>query len=357
VKKIVLLLLFFLIIPSVIYTQEIIENPEKPTNPNAERILNIQEELRITDEGGKFYFVGPRYIKVAPDGTIFLYDREQLLRFDENGKFIHNFFIKGQGPGELNYVRNYAFQDGKLIVFNANPYKIVWFDFNGELLNDVKIHDISGYLRFQFLKNDTFYFFASDIPSSDGKTTIMNVPQTLIALDQLGKKEKEITSFNTKVFRTGGAWADISSLISVPYKKRYLFLSHTQEYLVKLYDIEAQMTLRSFTRKYKRIKPPKDHKSGGIYGRDGKRIGPPIPEFFDDISELFMFKDLLWIRTSTKDEEKGYLIDVFNFDGKFVDSFYLKIKGSLVATHEDFIFVREKDENELLNIVKYKVIE
>lgn len=356
-KKIVLLLLFFLIIPSVIYTQEIIENPEKPANPNAGRILNIQEVLRITDEGGEFYFVGPRYIKVAPDGTIFLYDREQLLRFDENGKFIHNFFIKGQGPGELNYVRNYAFQDGKLIVFNANPYKMVWFDFNGELLNDVKIHDISGYLHFQFLKDNTFYFFASDMARSDGKTTIMNAPQILIALDQLGKKEKEITSFNTKVFRTGGAWADMSSLISVPYKKRYLFLSHTQEYLVKLYDIETQMTLRIFTRKYKRVKPPKDHKFGVFYGRDGKRIGPPIPEFFNDISELFMFKDLLWVRTSTKDERKGYLIDVFNLDGKFIDSFYLKINGSLVATHEDFIFIREKDEDELLNIVKYKVIE
>lgn len=356
-RKIGLRLLLCLIITSFMYAQEVIENPEKPTNPNAGRILNIQEVLRITDEGGEFYFVGPRYIKVAPDGSIFLYDREQLLRFDENGKFIHNFFIKGQGPGELNYVRNYAFKDGKLIVFNANPDKMVWFDFNGELLNDVKIHDISRYLRFQFLKDYTFYFFASDIPRSDGKTTIMNVPQTLIALDQLGKKEKELTSFNIKVFRAGGAWADISSLISVPYKKRYLFVSHTQEYLVKLYDTEAQKTLRSFTRKYKRIKPPKDYNFGGIYGRDGKRIGPPIPEFFDDISELFMFKDLLWVRTSTEDKEKGYLIDVFNLDGKFVDSFYLNIDGRLVSTHEDFIFVREKDEDELINIVKYKVIE
>ena len=355
-KKLISILLFFFIFTSVIYTQEIIENPKKPTNPNAGRILKIQEELRITDEGGEFYFVGPRYIKVAPDGTIFVYDREQLLRFDENGKFIHNFFIKGQGPGELNYVRNYTFQDGKLIVFNANPYKMVWFDFNGELLNDIKINDISRYLRFQFLKDDTYYFFASDIPRSDRKTMIFNVPQTLITLNQIGNREKELTSFNIKVIRSGGLWAEISSLISVPYNKRYLFLSHTQEYLVKLYDTEAQKTRRSFTREYKRVKPPKDHNFGGIY-RNGKRIGPPIPEFFNDIRELFMFKDLLWIRTSTKNEEKGYLIDVFNFDGKFVDSFYLNIDGSLVATHEDFIFVREKDEDELLNIVKYKVIE
>ncbi|TET66646.1 MAG: 6-bladed beta-propeller [Candidatus Aminicenantes bacterium] len=356
-RKNIFILLSFFVFTSAIYSQDIIENPAKPINPNAGRILNIQEVLRITDEGGEFYFLGPRYIKVAPDGTIFIYDREQLLRFDENGKFIHNFFKKGQGPGELNFVRNYGFKDGKLIVFNANPYKIVWFDFNGELLNDVKIHDISGDLRFQFLKDDTFYFFKSDIPRPDGKPMIMNVPQVLITLDQFGKKEKELTSFKTKVFATGGAWSGVSRLISVPYKNRYLFVSHTREYLVKLYDTEAQKTLRSFTRKYKRVKPPKDYRFGGIYGRDGKRIGPPLPEFFADISEMYIFKDLLWVRTSTKDEKKGYLIDVFNLEGKFIDSCYLNIDGRLISTHKDFIFVSEEDEDENLQIVIYKIIE
>ena len=356
-RKVVLRLLFFLIITSVMYAQEIIENPKNPTNLNARRILNIQEMLRITDEGGEFYFKYPTNVKVAPDGTIFMYDREQLLRFDENGKFIHNFYIKGQGPGELNIVRDYTFKDGTLIVFNRNPSKIVWFDFEGELLNDVRIYDISGSLYFKFLKDDTFYFFKSGYPQSEGKTMIMDMPQVLITLDQDGKNEKELTSFNTKVFATSGAWSGMSILISIPYKKRYLFVSHTREYLVKLYDTEAQMTLRSFTRKYKRVKPPKDQRFGGIYGRDGKRIGPPIPEFFADISAMFMFKDLLWVRTSTKDEEKGYLIDVFNLEGKFVDSFYLNIDGSLVSTHEDFIFVRESDEDENIHIVKYKIIE
>jgi hypothetical protein len=339
------------------YAQEIIENPKNPTNPNAGRILNIQEVLRITDEGGEFYFKYPRNIKVAPDCTIFISDQEQLLRFNQNGEFIHNFYIKGQGPGELNIVRDYTFKDGTLIVFNRNLSKMVWFDFDGDLLNDVRIYDISGSLYFKFLKDDTFYFFKSSYPQSEGKTMIMDKPQVLITLDQDGKNEKELTSFNTKVFATGGAWSRISRLISVPYKKRYLFVSHTQEYLVKLYDTEVRMTIRNFTRKYKRIKPPKDHRFGSIYSRDGKRIGPPIPEFFEDIREMYIFKDQLWIRTSTKDDEKGYLIDVFNLEGNFVDSFYLNIDGSLISTHEDFIFVRESDEDENIHIVKYRIIE
>jgi hypothetical protein len=356
-RKIVLIISSFFIFVCVIHAQEIIDNPEKPTNPNANRILNIQEMLRITDEGGEFYFMGPGNVKVASDGTIFIYDREQLIRLDENGEFIHNFFKKGQGPGEFNFVRDYTFKDRKLIVFNARPYKIVWFNFNGELLNDVKIHDISGSLNFQFFIDNTFYFFKSNIPRPDGKPMIMNMPEVLITLNQYGKNQKELTSFSTRIFTTGNAWAEVSRLISVPYKKRYLFVSHTREYLVKLYDTEAKKTLLSFKREYKRVKPPKDRRFAGIYGRDRKRLGPPRPEFLNDINALHIFKDLLWIRTSTKDEKKGYLIDVFNLKGKFVDSFYLNIDGRLVSTHEDFIFVREQDKDELYNIVKYKVIE
>ena len=141
-RKIVSRLLFLLIITSVSFAQEIIENPKNPTNPNAGRILKIQEVLRITDEGGEFFFQYPTNVQVAPDGTIFLYDREQLLRFDENGKFIHNFYIKGQGPGELNIVRGYTFKDGTLIVINRILLKL------SGLILGAKFLRMSGFMMF-----------------------------------------------------------------------------------------------------------------------------------------------------------------------------------------------------------------
>lgn len=351
-----LFIFLLLILPQISHAQQFIENPEKPANPNAGRVLEIQEVLRITDEGGQFFFQYPRDIKVASDGSIFINDQEQLLRFDDKGKFIHNYFKKGQGPGELNFIRNYGFKDNKIVVLNTNPYKLVWFDFNGALLDDVKIQDSSGSIQFQFLKDDTLYFFKSDFPRIEGKPSVVDMPQVLITLDQDGQNEKELVSFNTKGFSTGNAFYGISRLISLPYKQRYLFVSHAQEYLVKMYDTETGKTLRIFTRKYKRVKPPKDYRPGGIYTSDGKRLGPPPPEFLDDINQFYIFKDRLWVRTSTKDEKKGYLIDVFDMDGVFTDSFYLDIDGSLLSTHGDFIFTREQDENELIHVVKYKVI-
>ena len=51
------------------------------------------------------------------------------------------------------------------------------------------------------------------------------------------------------------------------------------------------------------------------------------------------------------------MFDVFNDEGQYVDNFYLNIKGSLLTTYEDFIFVQETDEDGNMSIVKYKVIE
>ena len=59
------LIIFFLSI-SILFSQEpisifeeIIHNPEKPLNPNAGRILELREEMRISDKGGDFYFSSP----------------------------------------------------------------------------------------------------------------------------------------------------------------------------------------------------------------------------------------------------------------------------------------------------------
>jgi hypothetical protein len=45
-------------------------------------------------------------------------------------------------------------------------------------------------------------------------------------------------------------------------------------------------------------------------------------------------KDTLWIQTSTKNPEKGYLFDVFDLQGRYVDMFYLKTGGRLLAVEE-----------------------
>jgi len=66
---------------------QIMENPVKPTSKNAGRVLGLSEVWRITDEGDDFYFRSPHNLQIAADGSIFIAEREEFLRFTSEGKF------------------------------------------------------------------------------------------------------------------------------------------------------------------------------------------------------------------------------------------------------------------------------
>jgi hypothetical protein len=354
-RNLFITLIFVILSLSQIWAQEIIENPEKPMNKNAGRVLELKEELRITDKGGEFFFQFPNNIKVASDGSIFITDRDLLMRFDEQGTFLHNYFKKGQGPGEINYLRDYVFDDGKVIAITSSPLKFVTFLFDGELVDDVTRHEPFWFYNFQFLKDGRFFFFINDRPETGDEPGVFDAPHLLISMEMNGQNIEEHLSLPYQFFMTAGASSGLGRLISVPFEDQFLFINDTEEYLVKIYDIEAQKIVRSIKREYRRVKPPEDYRWPGIYSRDGKRMGPPPPKFLYDINALYIVGDKLWVRTSTRDKEEGYLIDVFDFDGRFVDSFYLRT-GSIISTCGDAIFIRETDENELVSVVKYHIV-
>ena len=354
-----LILLMFSI--SMVSSQEVIENTENPLNPNAGRVLKIEEVFRISDESGEFYFKYPGNLKVSPDGTIFISDQNQFLKFDDNGNFKQNFFKKGQGPGEFTYIGNYCLKDEKIIIHNSTPNKLVWLDFDGKLLNEYTIqHNLPRGLNFVVFYSG-YYFTKFEIPYTEGKFLLVDSPQILFSISESEDKLKELISFPIKLYASGseGQGASmfrLSKLIILPFKEKFLFVSHSGEYLIKLFDMENEKIIRSFKRDYKRVKPPKDYR-GVKLGYAGKSYSPPRPDYLNDINNLFVLDRLLWVQTSTKDEDKGSLIDVYDFDGKFIDSFFVNLKGSLLATDRDSIFVLEKDEDELLSIVKYKVLD
>lgn len=72
--------------------------------------------------------------------------------------------------------------------------------------------------------------------------------------------------------------------------------------------------------------------------------------------------------TSTLDKEKGWLVDVYDVRGRYVDNFYLKFPEPLsyqsirqmgrnmhVTDSGDFIFRLRTNEEELVELVKYRI--
>ncbi len=371
VRKIVLRLLFLLIITSVIYAQQIIENPEKPLSEKAGRIVELERILQVKDTEAEFFFQYPLNPKIAPDNSFFIKDRNQLLRFDQTGRFMHNYFKQGQGPGEMVYVRNYNFFQDGIIIQSSNPPKLMWFDFSGELLKEMTIPQMAGSI-YLFNRGDNFYFIKDQFPRISGEPRIVDAPQILIRFTVGGEKSVDLAEFPTKNYvvrgKKGGAGAvPINNLITVSSQNRFLFVSHTLEYSIKLFDAEVNQVTKIIKRKYNRVRSSKEmeeRKGGPII--DGKVVTPPPLKYANDIEHLFIVNDKLWVLTSTRDEEQRALMDVFDIEGKYIDNFYLPLPKRLaslgfnlkpISIYGGFLLAVEKNQDETYSLVEYKIID
>ena len=156
-KKFAITFVFLFIFISIIQAQIVIENPEKPLSEKAGRIVDIERILQVKDTGAEFFFQYPLNPKIAADNSFFIKDSNQLLRFDQTGRFIQNYFKQGQGPGEMVYFRNYNFFQDGIIIQSSSPPKLMWFNFSGELLKEMTIPKMAG-STYLFNRGNNFYF-------------------------------------------------------------------------------------------------------------------------------------------------------------------------------------------------------
>jgi hypothetical protein len=355
-KNISILIIFLLIMGFQLYCEEINVNQEKPLHKKPGKILKMKEILRITDEQGGFYFRFPYGMRISDEGEIFLMDHNQLLRFDKNGKLLNNYYKKGQGPAELVSMRNYVLNGEFVIIFNVRPHKILWFEKKGPLVKEFRLYKnfFSGNLI--AFRNSKYYMVTHTIPVVKGNSGFTDDIHKLIEISADGEELKTLASYPVKTFvamyEGGRASNGIARFIARVHKNRYLVISHTEEYKIKIYDLEKKCPVRVFSRKYKRIEP------NGYSDEDimvqGKRYDELKLKYVEDIVDLFTHKDKILVVTSTENK-KGTLIDVFDYDGHYLDNFHLKLKGKIMASWKDFIFVREKNKYGAAEIVKYFV--
>jgi len=202
-----------------------------------------------------------------------------------------------------------------------------------------------------------------------GSEEIRDVPQDLIAFDESNGQVKTIASFPSKYFMIQGGGGrgmiSIDHFLIVPWQNA-LAISHTREYLVTILDLKSGRVVRAFRRDYKRIKAPAkvDEKKQPRIIINNKTYTAPPHKFQEDIKNLFVQGDQLWVMTSTIDERKGVMFDAFDGEGRFVDNFYLRFPHGLPDPMFSFfqmelsggcLYLIEKDENEISTLVKYRL--
>lgn len=140
---------------------------------------------------------------------------------------------------------------------------------------------------------------------------------------------------------------------------RFLYLSHTSDYIVKLLDLENVQVIRSFRREYKRVKA--DH---------SKEYRKLLPIHHNDIQKLLVYRNNLWVLTSTIQEDRGILTDVFDKEGKYLDSIYLPLQETEpepiirprsagyppMSINGNYMYAILWDEDHNIFSVKYEII-
>ena len=342
---------------------QVIENPKSPPSPNAGRVVPLKEVARITDEKGKFLFVQPFAVFTGHDGSVYVQEYNQFLKFDAQGRFVKNLLKRGQGPGELDdNLTDVIVRDKDIVLWSSNNYKLIRLELDGRLIEDRKL--VQGFLNELLgVFGGRCFFLRYEIDAAKTKARVSGIfetPRRLVIVPEKGDAVPTpvlVPVTEARHFRPGGiSISTISRAMPAPAGDRSVFLFHSPDYLIKLLDLETGEVVRSFRRAYDRVKyevktPP----------------GYPaelVPKFHNDLCRLLWRDDRLWAVTSTFDPKKGILVDVFSREGRYLDNFYLplfKIRRTNpqyyapMAIHGNFLYLLEADEDDLISLIKYEI--
>lgn len=335
-----------------------------------ERVLNLHQVLRIEDVQSDYYLKSPRDIQIASDGSLFVVDEDQFLKFDANGQFTKNLYKKGQGPGELEGISDLIISDDALIIFQGQPNKIMLMSHDGEFIREFRPQPrVDRLCAFHDGIFVTARYGPPKLDKVGDEAKIIDVSWTLGYISDNQTTEELEPEFPVRWFakRIAGGKALIAShiaeFIAASYKDKYLVICHAEEYKLRLFDLDQKRIVKDFGREYRRVRFKQDD-SGRVEIRpEVFRFAPPV-KHLNDVQQLFIRGDYIWVMTSTIEPGKGILFDVFNEQGENVDHFYLPLQQSVIAEaledlpltfQGDYMYVVEYDEDDLPSIVKYRI--
>jgi len=355
-KRISWLLLFFIFIS--INAQQILKNPKKPLNDNAGRVLNLTEVMRIDGEGEGYYYNGANELQIDKAGNIYLRDvwssnmRAHLPKFSPDGRYLTDLYKQGEGPGEVQSTYDFALSEYNVYVFDYVKRKIIAMEQDGDFIKEFKI--IDSFSEFIGVFEDWLVFSRRDRPFERKTSRLYDQNNVIVFISKKGKDKKDFYTFTNKEFyislAQGGGWMSWDPFI-ITMGDNKLFACYTREYLIEVLDLKTGEIISKFKRDYPRIR---------YKMRDGEKKffskhNPPKKKHDTDIKNLFFNRGFLWVKTSTEDKKKGHLFDLFDSRGRFVDSFYVNIKGRILKIENSFLYSSESDEEGLPYIVKYKI--
>lgn len=342
--------------------------------------FRIEKVFETSDQSGAFSFQHPdtsyygNLIRVDARGDIYVRDYNRILKFDARGKFIKNLLQEGQGPGKVTRLDTFFVESGKLIVYDAASPKIILINTDGSFIKEFRFGKKSIEKFFAFHKGRYYFFDGRAVEIKNSEAKVIDVFHYLVEVTSKGEVNKiEENGFPVKTFvaSQGGnsGSIDIGNLMVAPYNGSYFFVSHTAEYSLKLWDLDKKAVIKILKRPYERQEPPLEiaqNRNRQVFHLNDKLYRLPPRKYLDDICNLLVYRDKLWVLTSTVEGKKGVLIDVYDRDGDYNGKFYLKLSdrvtyldyfSPVVFVYGDFLYSLERDAEDNPWLVKYRILE
>jgi len=346
-KKALGLLMGIILLSWLASSQTVINNPSKPLSKKAGRILELEELLRITDESEEFFFKRPFNLSLDQNGFIYFQDRDFFLKFSPEGEYVGNLHYKGQGPGEVQ-ILSYNIQGETINVWDNRSRKIVFYDLDGQFMREFKPEQHFG-MRMVGHYRDSLIFSSYDMPNPDQRKGMIEINHNLLLVSKESGAAKKIRAFPVPWFLKPSSGVSYAPFLVLPNRDgSILFINDSPEYRIKVMDTSTGEILRILQRKYKRLRAPKPPPRPG----DAR----PERKYLYDIRNMIWNEGQIWIMTSTEDEDKGVLFDVFSLGGEYLDSFYIPKEASFMFVQVDILFARNQDEEGNYAVVKYKIL-
>jgi hypothetical protein len=351
--------LVLLLISSAI--PQVRENPKHPLHPNPGRVLNFVEVLKIKGEGEGYYFEGARDLEIDRAGNLYICDswssarKAHLPKFSPEGKFVKDLYRQGEGPGEILSAYDFVLSGPDVFLFDLMKRKIVVLDSDGNFKAEFK-KATSPFGELIGVSGDWIVFLRSERPTEIKTSQLYEKKSVIVFVSKDGKTEKEFYTFANQEFfislaQGGGSmnWDPFTTTIG----DDRMYVSSTQQYKIQVLDLKTAKIVSSFKRDYPRV----EHVPQDWEKKFASQFNAPKRYYENDISDLSFAGGLLWVRTSTESKEKGALYDLFDVSGRFVDSFYVNIRGRVLKVDGKFLYASIADENDLPLLVKYRIAE
>jgi len=304
------------------------------------------------DSEGNVCIVNPR----ATENVIFKFDRE--------GKFVHSFCRKGQGPGELQMTAHLRINSQDEIEITEVYKKLLIFDKDGVLVKEIPFasHVTIGLMVIPLSNENYLILWGANDPSGD-----YLIRRPLSLFNSNFEEIKKLGEYKVPNYLRGKSVKG-TSLFAYSLAKRHIFVGNDDEdYEIWIYDLEGNL-IRKIRKDYKKVPISKEfiEELMKVLENDSfRRKMTYFPESFPPYQAFFTDdRDRLFIMTYEKgDDSDEYTFDIFNSDGLFIGRKNLKVffnpveEGFLLWSmiKENRFYCRNEKESGFKELVVYKM--